>query len=770
MGRQSGKRALRKQREVEFSDTLEAPAFYGQNSHGEHSSLRPGEFRKITNYEVWREYLRNRFGSQYMRAASSPAVYPIDDDLLAGVVWDVGTEEYLITQANQSLYYQKITPGVEDPVLIQDFADTAFTLGDSTPAEMVLDGDRLYVFNPLGNAVVEWDSDNSKFKARDMGMSKPVISNINIIAGQLNGKYTVGVEKVYQVDGADFLVSSPNRRLSSSHPNSGGEINSTGTFANGRIETKISGAEATALDDDPLWTHIRLWRSKNENHDLTDPAQPIDAVGLPGELYEVALITRAEMEAVAVAPIANQSTDATLPSGNKDVRAGKPGGVYTIEDNVEDVNLVEVIFEQDIELIPLPGCRVGTVHAGRIWCSDIGVSEFDDGVPVDDQSRNQVYYSSNLQDKYHEVFSPLQRINGIKKDGQKTTKLISFEKDLVVLRESKTMRLPDGNVDLVAEEIDSAIGVATKHLAAFIPQLGIVARVNDFNDFRILGYDFVWRTTMGGMEVSLPIRKEFQALAENQNTSFVYANGKLFVSVGSGTFYVLHVTAGTGWATYEYKLAGVAQVVTTFAGGTRIIVASRGEHAAEIDVRDLNTDVDFSTGTEGNAIDLEYTTWKFQHNDGSSVLEQEWLSIMATLSDAINVEPYSNDLAWPAITVATKTPMVIGAALMPEQGLKDREYRLFLEPQTIGTFLWNRMIGNYLHYKVFTKSPATIKKHRLRAIIDTDGLGFGGFDPFQNIDDDGTPDWGYFVYDEQPNDPIITLDEVDETETVDEDF
>jgi len=65
--------------------------------------------------------------------------------------------------------------------------------------------------------------------------------------------------------------------------------------------------------------------------------------------------------------------------------------------------------------------------------------------------------------------------------------------------------------------------------------------------------------------------------------------------------------------------------------------------------------------------------------------------------------------------------------------LNDREHRLFIAPAAQGIFLFNRMIGNFLHYDIQTVAPAIFKSQRLHVIVDEDGIAFGDFDPFQII-------------------------------------
>lgn len=739
---------LEKRRPREYQTTLRVGEFIGRNTHGEHSALLPGEFRDIVDYEVYPKYLESRRGSQYNRPDSDYSKYA-DSGIEQGVVWDIGDEEYVITQVGAVVYYQALLdPG--NPTRVNDFAGADTDLTTTDKADMFVQGDRVYVFHPSGNKVIEWNG--SIMRMRDMGMSKPIIkAMINTTAwddtGNISGKYTWAVEKVYQVSDADVLASSPNRRYVATHATQAREVNEYGTVTDTKMRIYINADE---LDDDTLWTHIRLWRSKNQNMEFATPAEPIDAAGVPNELYEVALITKTEIERSGVAAIAT-STDGSLPVGNKNVQAGveiargdgSPTNDYCIEDNCTDNELYEFIGIEGIELIPFPACNYGIFHDDRIFISGIEDDDFSDGTKIAEENKEQIYYSPQVADKYRECFSTVNKVLGIQSDGQQMRKLISFEKDLIAIKESKTMRLPDGNVELEIETTDHRTGIAFKTLAQFIPEVGIVAITNDYGDFKIYGFNHIWTGIFNGINIAIQNRVDTSAMQDSPDyVSFIYVNGKLMISDGTGVFHVLNVEAGRGWSRFSYQMGDSADLAFTFANGRRAGIVTRGQYMVEIEVEDLDFDVDVENDVENQNFTPSYTTWKFQSQDGADVLEHEWLSIMASPSGAMTVTPFANDEAWPSITVEKQTNMTVDANVESHAGLKDREYRLFLEPETMGTFDYCPMIGNFLHYKVETKAPAIIKAHKLFCIVDEDGIAFSQYDPFQTYgDQQTTPPW-----------------------------
>ncbi len=714
-----------------YQDIIPVREYITQNSWGQHSNLKPGEYREILNFEIYEGFLKSRRGSAFLRPPVDPEKAGVDF-IKQSKVWDIGNEEHLIYYQDNKFYSQRVTPSIFNPSLILDFLGGSFTVGapgnTSTP-EFVLEGGRLYVFHPDGNAVIEYDSG---FKGRIMGMVPAKIRTIITYTtpGNIAGEYTYGIEKVYQKDGGDHLATSPNRykvdRLLANFSNLG-YLNPT--------TLKIS-VDPTELENDTLWSHVRLWRSKNQASDVTDPLNPIDPQGTEEELYEVALITRAEMLAGTLTAIAT-STDNSLPAGNAVVLAGQPGGAATdfeIVDNASDDYLSFFIGADSIDLQPLPASNLGTSHSNRIYIADLGTNLLSDGSTIDEDREGSVFYSNNADSQYGEQFKITNHIP-IDLDGQKVTKLISFEKDLIIVKEAKTFRLLNGDVTLRPEKLDPRIGTPDKDFLEFIPSLGICGRTNDYNDFRILGFDFVWRSTFNGIEISKPIRKEMATLVAGQ-TSFIYINGKLMIGDASGNCYVLNVEQGLGWSKFVY-LSDATDQYFTFANNSRAGIVGHVEYPMEIEVEDLDTDVDFTNDPEfeGVAITCQYITHQFRSQDGSDVLEHEWLSVMAKADHTITGIPYVNEVTWPTPDTPKETYFVLNPDLFSDvEKLNDREHRLFIAPEAQGIFLFNRMIGNFLHYQIFTTAPCIFKAQRLHVIVDEDGIAWGDFDPFQILE------------------------------------
>jgi hypothetical protein len=705
---------------LEYETHLDISDFTGINTYGEHSDIAKHELRECENFNILSNGdLKNRNGSQYLKAASSAskrgATAVIND-----VVWDIGAEEYLITQEGNSFYYQALlTPA--NPVLIVELTAVPFTVSNTVQCEMFLNGDKLRIFHEGGNKIIEWDG--AAFVGRSMGIVKPVILAVDVTgAGNLTGKYTWGVEKVYQVSGVDQVASTPNRYTTARL------INSTGTIDSKQAVITI---EDTDLDNDTLWTHIRLWRSYNQNTDYSSTENPIDASGLPSELYEVALITKAEIEAGSLAAIA---TSTTLPVGNANVTAGNPGSVYTITDDCLDEELGELVDIDRIELSPLPAARTGAEHSNKIWVANVNDST------LDDDSGDNIYYSLWAGTKYSELYDPQQFIP-TGRHGQKILKLISFEKDLIFLKEGKTGRIVDGNVSLNAEILDHRIGVKHKNAVEYIPGIGICGITTDNSDFKIFGFDYLWGNSVNGLEISKSLRNETKAMTI-ANISIMYLNGNIHLSDGTGNIWCLNTEQGKGWTKHVYPMNSLSERLFSFANETRGCVVSQSTHLVEIDdstiVSDINTLNDVTV-----VMPVHWIAYKFRVNDGEHLLELDYFSFMGKMQYDTVAIPFINGVSWPLKTTDTETQFLTRPNIYAANTeLRDKEYAVYFEPSTIGTYLYQVPVGNYIHFKVKSTAPCTVRTNKLWCVVDEDN-GWGEFDPFQIHGTSRTsPAWG----------------------------
>jgi hypothetical protein len=367
---------------------------------------------------------------------------------------------------------------------------------------------------------------------------------------------------------------------------------------------------------------------------------------------------------------------------------------------------------------------------------------------LDDASKSNIWYSNFAGTKYAFQYNPLNFVD-TGRDGQNMIKLIAFEKDLIGIKEASTGRLSSGNPDSQYQKLDERIGIGSKNMAAFIPSVGIAAITNDYGDFRIFGYDLRWTNILNGLDISLPMRSLTSAL-DSDLTSIIYVNGKIMVWDGSANALVLHVTEKRGWSFYDFPISSSSQKAFTFANNRRAAIVGSSMHLVEIEISGRNKDVNIDTDADV-IITLVEITHCFQKNSGRNILEFESLSVCGLFpgdgfgSGDIRALPYANTINWPTPATPTsvnfaRPPAAIGAGTFA--GLGDTEYKLYLEPQTVGAFNWCPMVGNYLHFQLSIDSPAVMKSKELHCIVDENGIAWGAFDPFQSFTStDVDPGW-----------------------------
>jgi hypothetical protein len=673
--------------------------FVGVNTFGPHSSIADRELRSIANYDIYPGYLKSRRGSTNLQSTGQKFG---SLDVMNAVTWAIDGNEYEIRQvlngSNTEFWWAKILPTTTAHARVADLAAVNVSTSSDALADMKVSGNKLFVFHPDQNYIIEWSG--SAFVARTMGLPQIFLTSLAATgSSSLSGKFTVGVELVYQVGGVDIVAGSPCRKTS-------GLKRLDITVTNQNILVQLDSTSfPSGGDPGDYWTHVRVWRSLNQNVDLTDPLNPVDAQGLPDELYPEQLITKSAL-VTAGYQVTLTKLESELPS-----------------DTTSEYQFLDI---KGIELQPLPASYTGAYHRNRIWVSR--------SQGVNDSSQSTIFYSQSAGDAYSEQYDPLNALKAERGDGQETVKLMTLESDLIVLKQAKTLRVPGGDVDAGLEVLDSSIGIGHLKLAGFVPKVGICAITNDQGDFRILGYDLRWSNIFAEFDISRPLRTETAAMAADPDfVSFGYVNGKLLISDGTGTVYAFNAKEGRAWGVYSYPMNDYCQMLLPFSNGSRCLVSSRSTYIVEIEKDDLDTDINTASDVE-SAIALSMTLPRYQSNNGRDVIEMQYLSVIGQLSVNLNGVPFANGYPWPAKTEETITPFVPDVGAYSEGDLElEREYRLYIE---------SRMLANFPHFKITTYAPATIRDIRLHCFVDEIGMGNGYFDPFIALSSAHvTPDW-----------------------------
>ncbi len=572
---------------------------------------------------------------------------------------------------------------------------------DSNPCDMKVYNDRVYVFNQNGNKILYYDASQERIIGREMGLEAPIPTGYQTHSDfgdmVIGSTYTYGLEAVRIVNGADIVASSPRRVFSdNTTPVIDGSEGAIGIYVDPDI----------FLDQE--WTHIRLWRSKNQTPDFTDPLYPIDAQGTPDQLWEVALITRNELLSPSVEPV---DTGGDLPPGNTNVSAGFNGFFYEIIDGNDDSVLLRVIGLDLIGLIPFPGCRTGVVNKGRIWGSGIGDDFLAPTAPnIDPVIREDWLYTTELQSQYQEQWDAQAYLDA-GRDGKKTESLQVLLEDIIGFRENMTKRVASGNPNSLVQMLDDKIGVNSFRMTGFIPGIGICAICSD-GYFRYLGFDQQWHQYLGKTEISQSIYDLTVQATIFSSSDFVYMNGKLIMRIDGNLCAALGVKENKGWSTYSYPEArpDVVGAAFNFGNGQYAATAKNSEFLRQIEIDSI---VDENVADE-DAPDVVVTgTFETYGISGEGgLLEVKSYSFWGKLASVPTITAKSSNLTW-----GLRSGFINPGLFSATTALNEREYLFEPKPVDITPFKWIPLRGQFVSFVVSTIAPAMISWQQVKAII-----------------------------------------------------
>lgn len=582
-----------------------------------------------------------------------------------------------------------------DPVTVETgtVEYIGFDAGElESPPDMKVFNDRVYVFNQNENKVIYYDDTLGRPVGRPMGLEAPIMTGSQGQTGNMipDSLYTYGLEALILKDGADLVASSPRRRFSD---NTVPQIEGGG------------GGIGVYVDDDifndPYWTHIRLWRSKNQTPDFSNPLYPVDAQGTPDQLWEVALITRAEMLAGSVTPV---DTGGDLPAGNAEVAAGFNGLFYEITDGNDDSVLVRVIDLDLIGLIPIPGCRTGTINKGRIWASGIG-DDFiaPNGPMIDPVIREDWLYTTELLSQYQEQWDPQAYLNA-GRDGEKTESMLTLLEDVIGFRSGTTKRVAGGNPNSLVQMLDDKIGVPSLRCTGYISGIGICAICSD-GYFRYLGFDEQWHQYIGKTEISQSIYDLTAPILTTERADFVYMNGKLLMLLPSGNVAALGVKEGKGWSVYSY--GSLFQLAFNFSNGERAALASSNAYLLEIETA-ATTDANVDEEDETTSITASFETFGFSGEGG--LLQVSRYSFWGKLTEVPSVTAKSSNQTW-----QLQSGFIQPGLFAATTNLNEREYIFRPQPQDVTPFKWMPLRGQFVSFLVSMDGPAMLSWQKVEA-------------------------------------------------------
>lgn len=570
--------------------------------------------------------------------------------------------------------------------------DTFSVIASNGIPDMKIFNNRVFIFQQGGNKIVEWDSVQEIFKIRQMGLYAPVIessgsdNDVGPGTGTIDpqGAYYYGVEFVIRSNNADLVASTPNRKYSD------GSIPQVLPIA-GNGELNLLETSLRVVQN---WTDLRVWRSKNVIPNFSDPLFPIDAQGVIDQLYELALISRAEVFG-AFAPIA---TSSTLPAGNAFVQAGLKSGIYEITDQNGDSVLTNLIDLDLIELIPLPGCRTGDINKGAVFSAGIGSGFVAPNPPMIDPSIvEDVLYTTTPYSQYQEQWDPQAFINA-GRDGKKTTGLLTYIQDLIVFREGMTKRIQAGNPDAGITMLDDKIGITTFRMIGYIPGIGICAICSD-KYFRYLTFGLSWSQNIESVEISQSIYDVTSVDFITGIADFAYINGKLLMLLPSTLIYALHVKEGKGWTEYSYPK--LSEVLFSFSNAQRIGTAAGNQYLMEIEYSNIVDEDSSDLEEEDHQIVAPFEGYAFSGK--GQLLEPTRYSFWGKLTSTTSVTAKVSNQNW-VMQPTFQDPGLYSATT----DLNEREYRFEPQPQDVGVFKWLPLRGQFVSFSVSTIAPAMI--------------------------------------------------------------
>lgn len=604
------------------------------NGESNRSEYEPGRLPFVLNADLYEGYFTERRGSTNVTTANTLC----PDNIVSYVEWIISDTTYLIFQGTltNKLNIGTCTAGGGFTFAKIIGTATDFTFGSSTACDMFVSNGRLYLFHPSGNHICEYSA--GTFYVREMGMDAPTITSVaSGGAGNLTGEYVWGVELVYQVSSVDKLASTPSRQLTA-----GGLARAT-LSANSANITVASASLPAGGGAGDFWTHVRLYRSKRLDADYSDPANPIDAAGTEFELYPIKTVTRA---ALASASYVINDDDA--------------------DDEIDDTEVWDI---NRLELGPIPACRIGCVHASRVWVS---------GVLTEDPDDCDVFYSNYAGTKYSEQYKATQRVNVETGDYQQTIKLIPFESDLVVIKQAKTGIIQGGQPDYGFEVKDHNIGTIHKRLASYIPGIGIVAVTNDTKDLKVYGYDHRWTNSIMGQDISKNMRAVSTTMFNYPTYSTIaYINGKLMiVAPETSAFAVLHLHSARGWVFYGYGIT--PQAIFKLSNTNRWAIAVYNYRLVEIECESIYTTFD-AASTQAAAATSVVWQINFKNNEGLDLLEFQKVTVNGWLNDTIDCILYGPDGSWNG----AQTYSTIPDPAETESTTLDMPYELYVTPRPV---------------------------------------------------------------------------------------
>jgi hypothetical protein len=639
---------------------LAGQEFSGINKHDSIGKLEPGDYLDLVNLDIKDGYANHRRGTRGTEIEIDTA--SLVHASIAFQLEELADETTLLEIDSPNKNGHFYGTGATD--CVKEWGTTnIFAAGSLVKNQYIYSNGKIFLIGPDGNYVFELVEinpagspvlgDKYELWARSLGLTSVQAWFTTSIAGSSTqigpGSYGYAIEMVRKETTTDAAItsSSPNRIQRDSQSVYSGMTVAAGTYGIGQAWVYVDDLLLV-----PEATHVRLWRTKS----LDPDPETFEILGKPDELYLVREVTYA----AAISPGAGNSFVFTDELPDSLIPAIELGSQILVPDPLTGQTYTE--------MLPLPPAYMGAYARNRIWVGHIVAKTT--GFKNDNSNVALGGYANTL---YNELYDPFFGVVPCDSgDGYFVTAMHEIGDDLVIFKQNSTGRIPDANPLNQYQRLDKSTGIPFLNASEYVSRFGVVAVVNDQNMVQLFGNDLRWteyigrtnfsRKLIGAYTVEAPSVKGTERIMKA-----VYWEGKLIIHVGAGrTLQILHIGEGFFWTQYqvpfgegEPNVVGTSDIKCLFLrdGGNEVAFTIYNNPATQyvddsylfrfekLGDSELDSQTDIISKDEVSGAAYERIQWylltpPYESDEGRSIIEQRYLSVVAALHSAITVSAY----------------------------------------------------------------------------------------------------------------------------------
>lgn len=673
---------------------VSSETFSGINKHDSIGKLDVGECLDLVNVDIEDGYIVERKGTRLTsrlfdcktRVHASICFVSAEADNTEVVLMELESD-------NKNGHYY----GDRDTDYVKTWDGLSkFETGNTKKHNYVYASGKVYMFDPAGNYIfelVEIDSgasfiwDQYEWRAREIGIPSLQITDIQQRTGSTTeipeGTYGYALEAIRKKDGTSIPIasSSPNRFFKT--PAAGSTWAEatipTGTYE--YLDPQFLVSDAVALATAGVVTHIRLWRTKNQDYNITTSTTD----GSRDEWYLIDEITIAEAQV-------DNSIGATGHHRFVDYRKDTEiPDIYS----AENLTLVATDDYNPFEMEPIPAAYVGTYYKDRVWAG-----HFPEGTTGRVNDASNIIRGGYAGTIYNELYSPSEILACESGDGFRITKMQGMSGHMIVFKENSTGYIENSDIFNGYEIIDAGLGISFLNAGSYLTRRGMMGVTNDRDRIMMFGENLQWTEYIGSVNFSEKIEGSYSVtIPDELNDTLVfkavYWEGKLIVHVGeSRILHVFHLATGHYWTTYNIPLGSDQENEDDEVSNIECLFTRRGGRDCALSVynnpatttaddsgliqfitdRATELSTDQITATTLEKIAFKITPRPFQNDEGRNLIEQRYLSVMAAICDPLKVSvSVCNALS----EVATEEPVILETptcTVVPAEGVPRVNY------------------------------------------------------------------------------------------------